>query len=152
MAYTPTNWQTGDVVTADKLNHMEDGIASGWCIDLSQLAKPTLDGVEYETIRIADASGSNSPDPITVFLVDGNFDDKYFIQTYENDESLGQITQRDAIQEVYHSTIYEAHSANTGHTQLTVSGEAELTVVSTSQKNDYMFLPSSTEFKTVIMI
>jgi hypothetical protein len=26
MAYTPTNWQTGDVVTADKLNHIENGI------------------------------------------------------------------------------------------------------------------------------
>ena len=26
MAYTPTNWQTGDIITADKLNNMEDGI------------------------------------------------------------------------------------------------------------------------------
>ena len=26
MAYTPTNWQTGDVVTAEKMNHIEDGI------------------------------------------------------------------------------------------------------------------------------
>lgn len=25
--YTPTNWQTGDVITADKLNHMEEGIS-----------------------------------------------------------------------------------------------------------------------------
>ena len=27
MAYEPTNWVTGDVITAAKLNHMEDGIA-----------------------------------------------------------------------------------------------------------------------------
>lgn len=27
MAYTPTNWQTGDVITAEKLNKMENGIA-----------------------------------------------------------------------------------------------------------------------------
>ena len=26
MSYTPTNWQTGDTVTAEKLNKMEDGI------------------------------------------------------------------------------------------------------------------------------
>lgn len=26
MAYTPTDWQTGDIITADKLNNMEDGI------------------------------------------------------------------------------------------------------------------------------
>lgn len=26
MSYIPTNWQTGDTITADKLNHMENGI------------------------------------------------------------------------------------------------------------------------------
>ena len=29
MAYEKNNWQSGDVVTSDKLNHMEDGIAGG---------------------------------------------------------------------------------------------------------------------------
>ena len=29
MSYTPTTWQNGDVITAEKLNHMEDGIAEG---------------------------------------------------------------------------------------------------------------------------
>ena len=27
MSYTPTEWQTGDVITAEKLNNMESGIA-----------------------------------------------------------------------------------------------------------------------------
>lgn len=27
MAYTKQNWNNGDIITADKLNHMEDGIA-----------------------------------------------------------------------------------------------------------------------------
>ena len=27
MAYTPIDWKTGDVITADKLNNMESGIA-----------------------------------------------------------------------------------------------------------------------------
>lgn len=26
MAYTPTDWKTGNIITADKLNNMEDGI------------------------------------------------------------------------------------------------------------------------------
>ncbi len=26
MAYSPTTWETGDVITADKLNHIEEGI------------------------------------------------------------------------------------------------------------------------------
>lgn len=28
MSYTPTNWATGDVITAEKLNNMENGIAN----------------------------------------------------------------------------------------------------------------------------
>lgn len=28
MAYTPTNWQTGDVVTAERLNKLENGVTS----------------------------------------------------------------------------------------------------------------------------
>ena len=29
MAYVKQNWKNGDIITADKLNHMEDGIAEG---------------------------------------------------------------------------------------------------------------------------
>lgn len=29
MAYAKQTWNNGDVITADKLNHMEDGIAEG---------------------------------------------------------------------------------------------------------------------------
>lgn len=28
MSYTQQNWQTGDVITAAKLNHMEEGISN----------------------------------------------------------------------------------------------------------------------------
>ena len=28
MSYTPTEWKTGDIVTADKLNKLENGVAS----------------------------------------------------------------------------------------------------------------------------
>lgn len=28
MDYTKTNWQNGDIITAEKLNHIEDGIAN----------------------------------------------------------------------------------------------------------------------------
>lgn len=28
MSYTPTNWQNGNVITANKLNHAEEGIAA----------------------------------------------------------------------------------------------------------------------------
>lgn len=29
MSYTPTNWQKGDAITAEKLNKLENGVASG---------------------------------------------------------------------------------------------------------------------------
>lgn len=29
MSYTPTNWQSGDIITSAKLNKMEQGIANG---------------------------------------------------------------------------------------------------------------------------
>lgn len=29
MAYEPTNWKTGDVVTSEKLNKLENGVANG---------------------------------------------------------------------------------------------------------------------------
>lgn len=29
MSYIPTEWQTGDIVTAEKLNKLEEGVASG---------------------------------------------------------------------------------------------------------------------------
>lgn len=40
MAYTPTNWQTGDTITAEKLNNMESGIAEndGYWIPLEVTA------------------------------------------------------------------------------------------------------------------
>lgn len=30
MAYTPTNWKTGETITADRLNHAEQGIADAF--------------------------------------------------------------------------------------------------------------------------
>ena len=28
MSYTPTNWQTGDIITAERLNKLENGVAA----------------------------------------------------------------------------------------------------------------------------
>ena len=35
MSYTPTTWATGDVITAEKLNNMENGIVNGIANSLS---------------------------------------------------------------------------------------------------------------------
>ena len=38
MSYTKYTWVTGEVITADKLNHMEDGIAGGGGITVYKIA------------------------------------------------------------------------------------------------------------------
>lgn len=52
MAYTKNTWQTGDVVTSAKLNHMEDGIAAGGGVLIVHDVDGTLDKTWQE---IADA-------------------------------------------------------------------------------------------------
>lgn len=42
MSYTPTNWQTGDTITAEKLNKLENGVAQG--DKLIVYASPNGDG------------------------------------------------------------------------------------------------------------
>ena len=34
MAYTPTTWQCGDTITAEKLNKLEQAVASGGVLNL----------------------------------------------------------------------------------------------------------------------
>ncbi len=47
MSYEKQNWQTGDIISADKLNHMEAGIGEG--------GTPGTPGARGNTIRITDA-------------------------------------------------------------------------------------------------
>ena len=49
MAYTPTVWQTGDVITAEKLNKAEQGIAGAY--DIITLT-PTYGTPDYEGTNV----------------------------------------------------------------------------------------------------
>lgn len=42
MTYIKTNWVTGDIITAEKLNKIEDGIASAGSFDLKGLLERTI--------------------------------------------------------------------------------------------------------------
>lgn len=69
MAYTKQSWKTGDVITADKLNHMEDGIGSGGSTGLEMVLRftgamennasniITLQAPDFEDIEQACANG-----------------------------------------------------------------------------------------------
>lgn len=45
MSYTPTNWQTGDTITAEKLNNMESGISGAFEVFLLHM-KPDFTGMD----------------------------------------------------------------------------------------------------------
>lgn len=77
MAYTPTNWECGDVVTAEALNHMEQGIVSnGECIYWVNIIEGEPDG--GVTSYVADKTFAE----ITQALTDG----KAVILRYEYGE------------------------------------------------------------------
>lgn len=67
MAYVPTNWKTGDTITADKLNNIENGIASsgggggGGALILEPEATETDMNLKtsYNVIKNAFLSGKN---------------------------------------------------------------------------------------------
>ena len=57
MAYTKNTWADGDVVTSEKLNHMEDGIADAGGIMIINDTDNTLDKTWQE---ISDAMAANT--------------------------------------------------------------------------------------------
>lgn len=48
--YQKTNWQSGDTITAAKLNKMEKGIA-GLVIDTDTLLSPEVDGEQFSYVQ-----------------------------------------------------------------------------------------------------
>lgn len=44
MSYTPTNWQSGDIITSAKLNKMEQGIANGGGVLLVTASQDNISG------------------------------------------------------------------------------------------------------------
>ena len=66
MAYTPINWQTGDVITAEKLNKMDNG----WSVESTQLFSETVTTVDtgdgYATGQLAYVFQQEPPAEVVV--------------------------------------------------------------------------------------
>lgn len=68
MSYTPTTWQTGDIVTSAKLNNIEQGIASGGVLvvnldsDTSMLDKTwqEIADAPFAVIRASSSNGTKN--------------------------------------------------------------------------------------------
>lgn len=57
MAYEKQNWECGEMITADKLNHMEDGIAAGGDCDCGFECETTTTLLTNETVTTVQQEG-----------------------------------------------------------------------------------------------
>lgn len=115
MAYTPTNWQTGDIVTAEKLNKLENGVAGGNIFiihtifdestELNRLDKTwqeIFDAIESEKLPIIFFVGSGDKDVGLNFIVSAfesmqpppSFETFYFIEAFNSSGSVGVLTYK----------------------------------------------------------
>jgi len=91
MSYVKNTWATGDVVTADKLNHIEDGIASaggilpiGVTIDTDPITSSTVQTLDHTWQEIYNAA-QNKVYPVVFKLVGGDIKLLPVAATYGND-------------------------------------------------------------------
>lgn len=70
MAYTPTVWETGDVITAEKLNKAENGIAAAFPFIVNQTVEGNIETLSKTWKEITDALAAGK----SVFLLDDQLD------------------------------------------------------------------------------
>ena len=68
MSYEPTNWQTGDVITAEKLNKLEGGVAGAGNVitvtvsgRISSSNPPTVDNISHTFAEARELVESGKP-------------------------------------------------------------------------------------------
>ena len=100
MAYTKQNWNTGDTITADKLNHMEDGIADETpiVVHFEKVDGNWTADKEYSELRTAIENGT--PVKGCVKYNDGYDDNYYYMDMYSNNP-MGITGKR--LDDVYYS-------------------------------------------------
>ena len=102
MAYTPTTWASGDVVTAQKMNKLEQGVASGSCLVVTATRSGstwTLDktaGEIYQaftsgmTVLVTHTDNYDGTDVyfhhilVQCWMVDGNTDYRFYFSDFHD--------------------------------------------------------------------
>lgn len=69
MAYEPTNWKAGDIVTSAKLNKIEQGIATGGKIVIADLNQDNTLNKTWQEIHDADISFIKVVDNENIFIM-----------------------------------------------------------------------------------
>lgn len=60
MSYTKTEWKTGDIITAEKMNKLEEGISQLWATVNDKVTNPTTGAVE-QILAVATVDGNGKP-------------------------------------------------------------------------------------------
>lgn len=108
MTYTPTEWQTGDIVTAEKLNNLENGVlsASGGGVECVTVTKGNLaDGEE----TVYDCTTDKTFAELAEAYESGKFLVCKYTEGYEYDQSYTVIPLS------YVSVNQETHKPSTFH-------------------------------------
>ena len=88
MSYIPTNWNTGDIVTSEKLNHIEDGVKDAY----------VMMNVGNVTLNLSSVSGTLDKTWQEIFDAVSNGNICYFTGTDENYDYYKKIF---IVKEVY---------------------------------------------------
>lgn len=141
MTYTPINWQTGDTITAEKLNRCDNG----WGYDIAQLFSETVTTVESSGMNIATLaySGTIDADTITVTFDGTDYDcsriDAYGSHFYGGFTNQGPdftdypfMLQAGDANRVYTETA-SSHTISVASETLSVSDDFKSAVILASQ-------------------
>ena len=115
MSYIPTEWKTGDIVTAEKLNKLEEGVASGGGGGGGALILHTIEDDEYVYLDKTAAEIIAAMPLVYVEIeapLEGGAIGNAFLGMYVND--VPGYSEKDGVYffNVLYDSIYSADSLN----------------------------------------
>ena len=102
MAYTPTEWETGDVITAEKLNNIEDGIVANEEAIADAFVAPEVTAADQGKVLTVDSSGewaaAAPDDSLIVTLTYAGAPDDSPVLSVTVDELYAAVSAHKAVQ------------------------------------------------------